>query len=65
MGNNMNFKVSKKINEKWQSFGNVKKNKFDNLQLGLHCTADLKKIIADTEDGGWINFALFDEADKK
>lgn len=55
------YKVSKKIDDKWLSFGNVKKNKFDKMQLGLRVTALLKKIMAETPENEWVNFALFDE----
>ncbi len=61
------YKVSKKIDEKWKSFGSVKPNKWGNMSLGLHCTAEFKKIIADTPDGEWLNLACFEEKpdDKK
>lgn len=60
----MDYKVSKKINDKWATFGSVKTNQWGNLSLGLHCTDELKKLVADVEKGGWINFALFDSAKK-
>ena len=60
----MNFKVSKKINDKWVSVGNIKQNQYGNPALGLHCTPQLKQLIADTPDGKWINFALFENKDK-
>ncbi len=55
------YKVSKKVDDKWLSFGNVRNNKFDKLQLGLRATALLKKMIADLPEGEWINFSLFPE----
>ncbi len=61
----MNHKVSKKIDGKWKSFGNVKENQYGNLSLGLRCTADFKKLVADMEEGKWLNFALFEEDEKQ
>lgn len=60
----MKFKVSKKIEDKWTTFGNIKPNKWDKLSLGIRCTAQLKKLIADIPEGEWINFALFDDKDQ-
>lgn len=57
------YKVSKKIDDKWQTFGSVKKNQWDKMGLGLRCTIQFKKMIADIPDGDWINFDLFEEKD--
>ena len=61
----MKYKVSKKIDEKWLTFGNIKENQCGKLGLGLRCTALLKKMISDTPEGDWINFPLFEDKDNK
>jgi hypothetical protein len=58
------YKVSKKINDKWVTLGNVKTNQWGNLSLGLHCTQQFKEIVASTEDGKWLNLSLFEEKEK-
>lgn len=62
---NQDFKVCKKIDDKYQTFGSVKKNKWDRYGLGLRCTAQFKMMIADTPEGDWINFNLFADDKKK
>jgi hypothetical protein len=56
----MDKKVSKKIDGKWWTFGSIKVNKFNNLELGMKITPELLKLIADTGEGKWLNFSLFD-----
>ena len=58
------LKVSKKIGDKWQTFGNIKKNQWDNESLGLHCTAQFKEIVNSIEDGKWLNLSLFPDKEK-
>jgi len=57
----MNFKVSMKINGKWQTVGNIKKNKYGNMSLGL-----MKKpeVLEALKGDGWANFALFEDQKK-
>jgi len=61
----LNYKVSKKIDDKWLSFGNVKRNSYGNMQLGIHVTALFKKIVAETEEGKWLNLSLFEDKPKE
>jgi hypothetical protein len=62
-----NFTVKKKnaAGQFW-SHGNVKKNQYGNYSLGLKVTAELRKVVEETADGGWINFSLFpDDGERK
>jgi len=54
----MNYKVSLKINGKWQTVGTVKENKFGNMSLGM-----MKKpeVLEHLQGDGWANFALFED----
>lgn len=56
------YKVSAKRNGKWWTFGTIKKNKFDNLQLSMKNTGELKELIL--LGGEWLNFSLFDDEEK-
>jgi hypothetical protein len=61
------FKVSKKLGDgKWFTFGTVKPNQYGNLTLGLVVTEELRKLMAESANGGWLNFSLFeDDGEKK
>lgn len=50
---------------KFLTYGNVKKNKWGNLSLGMKATPLLKKLIAETPEGEWVNFSLFAEEAKQ
>lgn len=55
-----NYNVSKKLsNGKWWTFGKIKKNKFNNLDLGMRVTTELRELLASTPDGAYLNFSLF------
>lgn len=61
----MNYNVKRKgLDGKFQTYGNVKTNQWGNLSLGMRATEQLKKLVAETPDGGWINFSLFDAEQK-
>lgn len=49
---------------KWWTFGNIKKNKYDNVQASLRVTPELKALI-EANDGKWINFSLFPVDEKR
>jgi hypothetical protein len=55
------FKLSKKLNEKWWTYGNVQENKFGKMQASFKKTPELVALINETPDGGWINFAAFED----
>jgi hypothetical protein len=61
------FKVSTKRPDtnKWWTYGNIKKNKFDNYSLSFRITNELKDLIASKEQDGWINFSLFEDDSPK
>lgn len=62
----MNYKVSKKNGQgKWWSYGSIKKNQYDNLSLGFKVTPELKAIFSEAQEGGWVNFALFEDKPKE
>lgn len=50
--------VAKKIDGKWKTFGQIKKNNYGNYQLSFKVTDELLKEF---QIGGWANFALFDK----
>jgi hypothetical protein len=49
---------------KWWIFGNIKKNKYDNVQASLRVTPELKALI-EANDGKWVNFSLFPVDEKR
>ena len=53
-----NYKVSIKIDGKWNTVGTVKENKWGNMTLGL-----MKKpeVLAALQGDGWANFSLFED----
>lgn len=55
----MEYKVKHKGPQGFRSYGNVKTNRFGNLELGLKATPEFKALVADTKEGDWINFSLF------
>ncbi len=59
------YKVSAKVNGKWQTFGVVSKNKFGNWGLGLKVSGELIRIINEAKDGEWVNFKMFDSSEDK
>jgi len=61
----MNYRVSAKLQTgKWFGFGNIKENKFGNLQLSFKNTQQFKDFV--NEGGEWLNFSLFaDDEEKK
>ncbi len=60
------YKVSQKAADgKWRQFGNVSKNKYGNFSLGMKVTPELRKLLADAKEGGWLNFALFEDAGER
>lgn len=57
------FKVAKKVGGKWKTLGNIKLNKFGNMELGLRNSDELREAITAVEPGKWINLSIF--PDKK
>lgn len=49
---------------KFWGFGNCKMGKYGNWQIGMKVTPELKALISANE-GGWINFSLFSEDEKR
>lgn len=62
----MDYKIAMKVNGKFQTVGSFKKNKWDNMSLGLRITPEVAKLILETETGKWVNFSAFpDDGEKK
>lgn len=62
----MDFKLSKKNeNGKWWSWGSVKTNQYGNNQASFKVTEQFKKLVNDTPTDTWLNFALFENTEKK
>lgn len=59
----MKYKVSKKINDKWQTVGNIGPNKWGNLQLSIKNTPEFKAMV--NSDAQWLNFSLFEDEQKE
>lgn len=59
----MNYNATKKIDGKWKTFGRIRKNKWDNLQLSFKNTPEFKALVNSNEE--WLNFSLFEEKDKE
>ena len=60
------YKVSSKNKStgKWWGYGNIKEGKFG-PQLSFRKTPELIALFNETPDGGWINFALFEDKPKE
>lgn len=58
------YKVTMKINNAWQTLGNIAKNKYDRWSLGLRVTPELKSVINGTPDGTWVNMSLLEVTPK-
>lgn len=56
------YKVSAKRPDtgKWWTYGSIKKNKWDKVQLGMKVTDELVSLI-EANKGKWVNFSLFEE----
>lgn len=62
----MDYKIAMKVDGKFQTVGNFKKNKWDNMSLGLRITPELAKLILETETGKWVNLSAFpDDGERK
>lgn len=63
----MDYKVSskRKDNGKWWGYGRIRTNQYGNPQLSFKKTPELMQIFNDAPDGGYINFALFEEKPKE
>ena len=60
------YLVKKKREDgKYFTYGSVKKNKFNNYQLGLKVTPELRELLAGVDDGSWINLNLFESQPKQ
>lgn len=55
------YKVSAKRNGKFWNYGKIAKNQWDNLQLSIKVTPELKELVNSSE---WLNFSLFDDEEK-
>lgn len=54
------IRAKRKDNEKWWGFGRIKKNQYGNYQIGMKKTKELMGYINAIDDGGYINFSLFE-----
>lgn len=57
------YKLSKKVNDKWHIFGNVKENKYGHLQASFKITPEFKRLIE--ESGEWLNLSVFEDTPKE
>lgn len=55
----MNYKITKKINDKWLTFGWISPNKFGNQTLKMSVKS-LKKQLEDAE-GEYLFFSMFED----
>jgi len=56
------YNVSKKgADDKWHTFGSIKKNEWGNYGLSFKVDEALKNVVNIAENGTWINFALFED----
>ena len=62
----MNYKISakRKDTNRWWSFGKVSEGKYG-PQIGIKKTKEFMDYINSVTDGGYINFSLFEEDQKK
>lgn len=57
----MNGKISVKIDGKWFTLGNLKKNQWGNFNIGLKKTDELRKLV---QGEGWVNLSVFEDVGK-
>lgn len=59
------YRVSaKRANGKFWGFGSMKVGKYDNWQIGIKVTPELKELIS-SNDGKWVNFSIFEDEKKE
>jgi hypothetical protein len=54
------YKISSKRNEKWWSWGNIKKGE-KGFRGGIKKTPEFMAWVNETPDGGFLNFLLFED----
>lgn len=63
----MEYRLSmKNLQDKWWSYGSLKKNQYGNLQVSFKLTAliELAKV-AETQGKEWVNLSCFEVDDKQ
>lgn len=63
--NDKKYKISKKVNDKWFTFGNFGPNQWGNQSLGIRVTPELRELLENADDGSWINFSAFEDDGQK
>lgn len=53
----LNLKI--KVNGKYVTVGNVKKNQWGNMSCGLKNTPELIELLSSKATGQWVNLAAF------
>jgi hypothetical protein len=53
------YKVSKKKDDKWLTYGNIKLNQYGKYSLGMKNTPELKSLVNSSAE--WLNFSLFED----
>lgn len=56
------MKIAKKINGKWLTLGEIKKNQWGNLQLSMRKSPELQTLF--DSDEKWLNFSVFEDDGK-
>ncbi len=57
------YKISSKRNEKWWSWGNIKRGD-KGFRGGIKKTPEFMAWVNETPDGGFLNFLLFEDKPK-
>jgi hypothetical protein len=58
------YKISAKRNDKWWTYGNLKKNQWGNYTIGMKVTPELMALL-EGKQGQYVNFSLFEDEGKK
>lgn len=54
----MEYNISKKVGDKWFTYGKIKMNKWNNPECSFKNTPEVRELF--TQDGAeWVNFSLF------
>lgn len=57
-----NYSVKRKNAEgKYETLGNIKKNRWGNYSLSIKVTPQFKDMIANVNSGNWLNLSIFED----